>query len=79
MALTRYTVHLSASGDWSEEPPTEPGLYLFRCGENNDQPEVAAITESAKGLIVHDEGLLHTHLPHFHHGLTAVKWLRIAP
>lgn len=35
--------HKSAQDDWSTEPPTEPGLYLFKCDEGGNEPSVVRV------------------------------------
>jgi hypothetical protein len=69
---------LIAKGFKAQSPKTT-GLYQFACGETDGAAEYAAVVEAPAGfLVVCEDGLGRTILPHFHDGLTACHWKKIA-
>ena len=61
---------------WSEEMPSEPGVYEFRCKETDGQIEVGVVTLFKGELWITDENVGFNPLKHFHDGLTKIAWRR---
>lgn len=73
---------MTTGGDgWSCRAPTEPGRYLFRCGENGYDPEQVTVTRERRSggefLIVDCPHLGKSALPHYHDGLTDPSWKKL--